>query len=267
MMKTIKSLIFDMDGVLWKDENPLADLKRIFEILAEHKIEYSFATNNSTKTPEEYQRKLGSFGILSNPDQIITSSTTLIKIMQEKYPNGCPVFLIGENGLHEALSKAGFSFDEKEAKAVVGGMDRQVNYEKFKKAILLLQKDVDFYFTNTDTSFPTPLGIIPGAGSILRTLEVGSGRKAITAGKPKPQMFEKAMDYMGTDSNNTLVIGDRLETDILGGLNANCPTALVLSGISTYADIEKFNIHPHLVHNNLPELIQFLEENNWEISV
>jgi len=265
-MNKIKSLIFDMDGVLWKDENPLVNLQRVFKYINDHNINYAFATNNSTKTPEEYHQKLLKLGIPNIPNQIITSSIVVLTQMLKKFPNGGPVFIIGENGLVEPLMQAGFYHNEESVLAVVGGMDRQVNYDKFKKAILFLQKDVDFFFTNSDTTFPTPQGKIPGAGSILRTLEVGSGRNAIIAGKPKPAMFDKALDILNSSPDNTLVIGDRLETDILGGLNAHCLTALVLSGISKKSEINEKNIHPHLTHNNLEELIKFLVKNQWTIN-
>jgi 4-nitrophenyl phosphatase len=265
-MKKIKSLIFDMDGVLWKDENPLVDLEHVFKTINDHKINYAFATNNSTKTPEEYHQKLLKLGIPNDPDQIITSSIVVLAQMLKKFPDGGPVFILGENGLVEPLLQAGFYHNEESVLAVVGGMDRQVNYDKFKKAILFLQKDVEFFFTNSDTTFPTPQGKIPGAGSILRTLEVGSGRNAIIAGKPKPAMFEKALEILNSSPENTLVIGDRLETDILGGLNAQCLTALVLSGISKKSEIDEKNIHPHLINNNIEELVEFLEKNMWTIN-
>lgn len=256
-----------MDGVLWKDENPLVDVKYIFQIIIDNNIGYAFATNNSTKTPEEYHQKLTNLGIPNLPEQIITSSTTLLNLMLKKYPEGGPVYIIGENGLIAPLEKAGFYHDEGSVLAVVGGMDRKVNYEKFKKAILYLQKNVDFFFTNSDTTFPTPLGKIPGAGSILKTLEAGSGRRAMVAGKPKPAMFVKALEYLNTSPDETLVIGDRLDTDILGGLNANCLTGLVLSGISKQSDITTHQIQPHLIYNDVKELIKYLENSKWTMSL
>jgi 4-nitrophenyl phosphatase len=266
-MKKIESIIFDMDGVIWKDQKPLGDLKWVFEQLQKHKIKYAFATNNSTKTPDAYQKKLKTLGIPTNSDQIITSATTLVKIMLEKYPDGGPVFIIGEEGLRLPLLDSGFHPSEEDILAVVGGLDRKINYAKLKQAILFLQKDVDFYYTNSDTTFPTPDGKIPGAGSLLRALEVGSGKKAILAGKPKSEMFEYAISYLETSPQSTLVVGDRLDTDILGGLNAGCLTALVLTGISTLDDIKKNEYTPHLLFTDLTELILFLGKNNWKIEV
>ncbi len=254
-----------MDGVLWRDQTPIGDLGEIFRLLQFHKIKYAFATNNSTKSPSDYQDTLRRFGISSKEDQVITSATTLAKMLKEKFPNGGPVHIIGENGLREALQKNGFHHRDQDVFAVVGGLDRQINYEKLKLATLLLRQEVDFYYTNADTTFPTPEGIIPGAGSILRALEVGSGRNAILAGKPKPKMFEIAMKIINASAESTLVIGDRLDTDILGGLEAKCITALVLTGISTSEDLINLAYKPHFVFENLSDLVDYFNMNNWEI--
>jgi 4-nitrophenyl phosphatase len=264
-MKKIKSLIFDMDGVLWRDQTPIGNLGEIFQLLQFHNIKYAFATNNSTKSPSEYQDKLSRFGITAKEEQIITSATTLVEMLKEKFPDGGPVHILGENGLREALQKNGFHHSDRDVLAVVGGLDRQINYEKLKIATLLLQQEVDFYYTNADTTFPTPDGIIPGAGSILRALEVGSGRNAILAGKPKPFMFEIAMKIINASRESTLVIGDRLDTDILGGLEAKCITALVLTGISTSEDLINSIYKPNFVFENLSDLIDNLILKNWEI--
>lgn len=264
-MNKIKSMIFDMDGVLWRDQTPIGDLGKIFQNLQYHNIKYAFATNNSTKSPTEYQNKLHRFGINVKEEQIITSATTLINLLKERFPDGGHVYILGENGLREALLKYGFHHSDRNVLAVVGGLDRQINYEKLKIATLLLQQEVDFYYTNADTTFPTPDGIIPGAGSILRALEVGSGRNAILAGKPKPKMFEIAMRKINASGESTLVIGDRLDTDILGGLEAKCLTAMVLTGISTLEDLKNSTYQPHLIFENLTDLVDYLIHNNWKI--
>ncbi|PKO09301.1 MAG: haloacid dehalogenase [Chloroflexi bacterium HGW-Chloroflexi-2] len=264
-MNKIKSMLFDMDGVLWRDQTPIGDLGKIFQNLQLHNIKFAFATNNSTKSPSEYQDKLNKFGISVKEEQIITSATTLVELLKEKYPDGGPVHILGENGLREALQQNGFHHSDRNVLAVVGGLDRRINYEKLKIATLLLQQEVDFYYTNADTTFPTPEGIIPGAGSILRALEVGSGRNAILAGKPKPKMFEIAMKIINASAESTLVIGDRLDTDILGGLEAKCFTALVLTGISTSEDLKNFAYQPHFVFENLSTLVNNLFHNNWDI--
>lgn len=264
-MTKIKSLIFDMDGVLWRDTTPIGDLEQIFQNLQHHNIEFAFATNNSTKSPYEYQDKLTRFGIKVKEEQIITSSITLVELLKEKFPEGGPVHILGENGLREALQQNGFYHRDRNVIAVIGGLDRQINYEKLKNAVLLLQQEVDFYFTNADTTFPTPEGIIPGAGSLLRALEVGCGRNAVLTGKPKPKMFEIALRIINASADSTLVIGDRLDTDILGGLEAKCLTAMVMTGISTSEDLKNSTYQPHFVFENLSTLMDNLIQNNWEL--
>ncbi|MDO9085738.1 MAG: HAD-IIA family hydrolase [Anaerolineaceae bacterium] len=265
MMKTIKikALIFDMDGVLWSDQTPIVDLDWVFKQLNQYQISYAFATNNSTKTPFEYCKKLNHFNVKVNEDHIFTSGTTLVKMLKEKYPTGGPVHILGENGLREPLTNSGFYQSDQNILAVVGGLDRQITYEKLKNATLQLQNNVDFYYTNADSTFPTPEGKIPGAGSILAALVTASGKKAILAGKPEPMMFEHTISLLNTTPESTLIIGDRIDTDILGGIRANCKTALVLSGISSESDLMKFSYKPDLVHKNLVELVNFLISKNW----
>jgi 4-nitrophenyl phosphatase len=188
-------------------------------------------------------------------------------MLSEKFPDGGPVHILGENGIREALQQNGFYHRDQNVLAVVGGLDREINYEKLKIVTLLLQQEVKFYYTNADTTFPTPDGIIPGAGSILRALEVGSGRNAVLAGKPKPIMFEIAMKIINASAESTLVIGDRLDTDILGGLEAKCLTALVLTGISTQNDLDDSAYKPHFIFENLTELVDNLILNNWEVEL
>lgn len=264
-MNTIKALIFDMDGVLWRDQTPIVNLEWVFNQLDRYELQYAFATNNSTKTPSEYTQKLKQYNIKVNKDQIFTSGTTLVKMLKEKYPAGGPVHILGENGLREPLIEAGFFQSDENILAVVGGLDRQITYEKLKNATLHLQTNVDFYYTNADSTFPTPEGKIPGAGSILAALETASGKKAVLCGKPEPKMMEHALSYLNTSPESTLVVGDRIDTDILGGINANCRTAMVLSGISSRADLENFSFKPDFIHDNLMDLVNFLITNNWTI--
>jgi 4-nitrophenyl phosphatase len=258
MSKKIKSIIFDMDGVIWKDNTPLADLGKIFDILNLNNISYVFATNNSMKTPESYQIKLSHFEVSVLQNQIITSGTTLANFMKNKFPEGGPVFIIGESGLVEPLAENGFYHQDKNTLAVAGGLDKMINYEKLSKATLNLAKaDCEFYFTNLDPTYPSPDGNIPGAGSILAILETASGRKAKVTGKPEPIMFQQALKFLKTSSSETIVVGDRLNTDILGGINAGCMTALLLSGVTNKQDIKSSPIKPDII---APDLRIFIEE-------
>ena len=261
----ISSIIFDMDGVLWKENSPIADISKVFRILEQFSISFVFATNNSTKTPADYVTKINGFGGNSSINQIITSATVLAKKMSEKYPNGGPVYIIGEPGLHKILEEHGFFHKNSNVLAVTGGLDRKVTYQQLAEATLLINSGVDFFFTNVDPSYPSPAGDIPGAGAILSFLETASGKKAFTFGKPKPYMFEEALRILNVDNAHTIVVGDRLETDILGGLNGGFHTALLLSGISTLQNIGETHIQPDLICSDLDEFIITMTTKNWEM--
>jgi len=259
-MKTnIKTLIIDMDGVIWLENNPIGDLKAIFEDLRRMEIKPVFLTNNSTKTPAAYVEKLAGFGVIANEKDIITSSAMLANQLKKRYPQGGPVYIIGENGLIKSLSQSGFYHQTENVLAVVGGLDRKINYEKLKVATNLLCQGADFYFTNADASLPTPYGNTPGAGVILAALSAGSGRKANVIGKPAPEIFRFAMETHFASVETTMVVGDRLETDILGGINAGCVTTLVLSGVSSEESIASTGIIPDFIFKDLGNLVNALK--------
>jgi 4-nitrophenyl phosphatase len=139
-------------------------------------------------------------------------------------------------------------------------MDRGINFQKLKKATLLIRSGIPFYFTNPDRTFPTPEGLIPGAGALLAALEVASDVTPIIAGKPSTTLFEFALERLGTKPEETLVVGDRLETDILGGQRAGCKTALVLSGIAKKEDAKTWQPKPDMVLNELSDLLRVIHE-------
>ncbi len=261
----IKAIIFDMDGVLWKEDTPLTNLKSLFHQINSAGIRYAFATNNSTKTPHEYQKKFAEFGAAVHSDQVITSGTNLAAVLRETFPNGGPLYIIGESGLVEILKTAGFSRQETGVLAVVGGLDRTLTYAHLKQATLLINQGIPFYFTNPDPSFPSPAGNIPGAGAIMLAIEAAAGVKAITPGKPEPFMFLNALKVLKSIPQETLVVGDRLDTDILGGLRAGCKTALVLSGVTSQEEINPSAIKPDLIYPDVTHLINSLIQLNWEL--
>jgi 4-nitrophenyl phosphatase len=234
---TIKSLILDMDGVLWKADAPIGNLPTVFEQIRARGLKVAFATNNGTRTPEQYVERLAGFGVTIEPWQVVTSSLGVAHLLSHKFPEGGPVFAIGEAGVMLALSEKRFeplSLEEAEkAQAVVMGIDRDINYAKMGEAALLVRHGVPFYATNPDKTFPTPRGEIPGAGAWISVIVTATGIEPIYAGKPAPYLLELARERLGTTKEETLVVGDRLEIDIAGGQAAGYPVALVLSGVST----------------------------------
>jgi 4-nitrophenyl phosphatase len=252
---TIKGLIIDLDGVLWRDHQPIGDLPAIFSKIVKNGWKYAFATNNSMYTPEFYRQKIEGFGVqLENP-LIVTSPLAVVHTLAKLFPENCPIHIVGENGLIETLSKAGYYHQENNVLAVVAGLDRKITYEKISKAAKLIRSGAKFIGTNPDKTFPTPDGLAPGAGSILAAIEAAAGVAPMIVGKPFPNLFEAALDKLHTTPEETLVIGDRLDTDILGGQRAGIRTALVLSGVTNQADLDQWQSKPDLVAASLTDLV------------
>ncbi len=254
-LKNIKALVLDMDGVLWRENEAIGDLNAIFTHFEKVGLQVLCATNNSTKTPQQYIEKLAGLGAHLHEEQIITSAMGVAYLLNKRFPSGGPVYAIGEIGLTTILKDAGFYESEKGSLAVIAGMDRQINYAKLKTATLLIRSGVPFYATNPDRTFPTPEGLIPGAGAILAALVAASDVEPIIAGKPNSTLYEFALEKLGTLPEETLAVGDRIETDILGAQRAGCRTALVLSGIANRAEALAWKPAIDLVVPELGELL------------
>lgn len=257
----IRSLILDMDGVLWQDNQPIGNLPAIFSQIQAKGLKVILATNNATRSVNSYLEKLQSFGVTLTPAQILTSSLATAHFLQTHYPPG-KIFVIGEAGLKEALQNAGFSNQDsahEKTLAVVAGMDRALTYDKLRQATLLIRSGAAFIGTNPDRSFPTPDGQVPGAGAILAALEAATDTKPKIIGKPEPIIYQQAIERLGTTPAETLAVGDRLETDILGGQNTGCKTALVLSGVTTFAQAQTWNPPPDFIANNLTALLEQIQ--------
>ena len=259
----IKSIILDMDGVLWAENNPIGDLPRIFQTISKKTLSVALATNNSTRTPIEYIERLKQFGVNSLESwQIITSSLALATDLAQIFPDRGDVFVIGENGLKAALLDVGFNVVEDDqaggAVAIAVGFDRKISFNKLRRASLLIRKGLPFYGTNPDKTFPTPEGLILGTGSLLAALSTATDVNPIIMGKPSPYMITLARQRLESLPNETLVVGDRLETDIAGGQADGCHTALVLSGVTSLAMAEKWHPSPDYIVKDLATLLEII---------
>jgi 4-nitrophenyl phosphatase len=258
--KNIKALILDMDGVVWKADSPIGDLPSTFARIRERGLKFVFATNNGTKTPEEYRQKLADLGVEIESWQVVTSALGIAFMLAQKYPPGTRIFMIGEDGIRVALQEKGFEVLSTEnapnAQAVVMGIDRGINFQKIAEATLLVRAGIPFYTTNTDRTFPTPRGEIPGSGAWLSVVTAATGVEPIVAGKPQPYLMELSLERLGSKKEETLIVGDRLETDIASGQAVGCPTALVLSGVSTMQQAVQWDPKPDVIAESLSDLVQ-----------
>lgn len=257
--KNIKGLILDMDGVVWKDATPIGDLGVIFSKIRAKGLKFVLATNNSTRSVDEYVSKMAQLGATIFPEEILNSSQTVAKVLRSRFATGSEIFTIGENGLTGALESEGFkpvSIETfKDPKAVVLGIDRKISFEKMAEATLLIRAGIPFYATNPDPTFPTPRGLIPGNGAWISLLTTATGVEPIITGKPSVDMLVVSMERMRTGLDETIMVGDRLETDILGAQRVGCLSCLVLSGVTTQEEAEKWEEPIDVITKDLESLV------------
>ncbi|MCI0710017.1 MAG: HAD-IIA family hydrolase [Chloroflexi bacterium] len=255
--ETIQSVIFDMDGVLWRGNEPLPGIPEIFDFLDSRTIGYAFATNNSSRTQQMYIEKLAGFGVKATSDQIVTSAVATAIYCHNEFPDAKRVYIIGGEGMVEAFQQNGFEIvDAEQADLVAVGIDRNLTYQKLHRASYQIQGGAVLVGSNPDVTFPEPHGFAPGAGSILAAIEAATGVKPIIVGKPYTPMFEAAVQVLGTRPEHTLMIGDRLETDIVGAAQADLKSILVLTGVSSEADVAHLTIKPDAIYENLMVLLE-----------
>jgi 4-nitrophenyl phosphatase len=261
-LQDAKAWIFDMDGVLYRGSAPLAGVRELLDALALRERKVMLATNNSMATPASYERRLAAMGISVPAAEIITSSLATRDYLQQTLPEGAGIYVIGMPALRELLfdgtSFHPVQYGEETPAAVVIGLDLEFTYDKLKAANAALRAGAHFIATNADTTLPTEAGLVPGAGSLIAAVVAASGRQPIVIGKPETPMLEMAMLRMGVRPDETVMVGDRLDTDILAGERAGMPTVLVLTGVSTRADLAEAEALPDVIVSDLPSLVEAL---------
>lgn len=256
----IKAVVSDMDGVLWRGNQPLPGLGEFFAFLREREIRFVLATNNATRTATQYVAKLAELGVRVTEAEILPSCDVVSDYLVTVAPKGSNVFVVGESALSDSLAARGFVVSEDQAEYVVVGLDRYATYAKLARATRFIRNGACFIGTNPDRTFPGENEIVPGAGSFLAFLEAATDVKPFIVAKPEPEMFHQALARMGSRPEETVMIGDRLETDILGGQRAGLKTILVLSGIHREADIDKFGVRPDWIFSDIGRLAQVWRE-------
>ncbi len=257
-LTTIQALVSDMDGVLWRGDTPLPGFHDFFDFLQSRAIPFILATNNAGKSPTQYIQRFTDWGVTMNRENILTSSLATATYLQNEISAGAKLYVIGQDGLREAMREAGFVIIEnsnQSVEAVVVGIDKNLTYQKLKEASLLIQRGARFIGSNGDLTFPTEEGFVPGAGSILAALQAATGLTPTVIGKPERMMFDIAMQKMGCNQADTLMVGDRLDTDILGGQRAGLKTVLVTSGVDNEQSVQATGIKPDAIFSGIDELV------------
>ena len=232
-LKDVTAVIIDLDGVLWRGPVVLPGVPEFFDLLRDEGIKVLLASNNSTARPAAIQDRLAKLGVAISREEVLTSALATSAYLRRVLPAGASIYVIGEDGLRHALTEAGFTLVESAegAKAVVVGMDRQVTYAKLGEAALAIRAGAMFIGTNPDRTFPTERGLMPGNGSLLAAVQAATDQDPIVIGKPERTYFELGLEQLGTPAGETLMLGDRLDTDILGGQRVGLLTCLVLTGV------------------------------------
>jgi 4-nitrophenyl phosphatase len=248
--------LLDMDGVLYRGKEPLPGVNELLALFERRGIAYACVTNNAMLTPEQYEAKLAAMGIAIPAARVITSPVATRRYLEGQAPRGSTAYYIGMDGLREALFGDGyFVLEEKQPQFVIVGLDMQSTYDKFATAALAIRAGARFVGTNADATLPTERGLLPGAGSLLALLQTATDVAPFVIGKPEPTMLLAAIDMLGADAARTLMIGDRLDTDIAGARAAGIASALVLTGVSSVADMERGDIKADAVYDDLPAMV------------
>jgi 4-nitrophenyl phosphatase len=251
-----------MDGVLYRGETALGGVQDALNALAVRDRRFMLATNNSMSTPASYVTKLAGMGIEVEEEAILTAGLATRDYLLETLPPESGIFVIGMPALREQLftgtSLRPVQYGEEQPAAVVVGLDLAFDYAKLKAANQAIREGALFVATNADATLPTESGLVPGAGSIVAAVAVASGTAPVVIGKPETLLLEKALERIGVAPEEGVMIGDRLDTDIVAGHRAGMLTVLVLTGVSTRDEVPTAEVLPDLVVTDLTALLDAL---------
>ena len=250
-----KAFICDMDGVIYHGNKILPGVKEFVNWMLENNKKFVFLTNSPEKTPHELSMKLERMGLKVTPDHFYTSAMATAEFLYSQAP-GCTAYVIGEAALTKAMYDKKIYMNDVNPDYVVLGETRTYSFEKIEKAIELVNKGAKLIGTNPDTVGPTERGIMPATGALISPIEIATGKKAYFVGKPNPLMLRHGLRLLGCHSADIAFIGDRMDTDIIAGIESNVDTVLVLSGVTSLDDIPSFPYRPKYIANGVGDLLK-----------
>ena len=255
--------LIDMDGVLYRGADLLPGAGQFVRELRERDIPFRFLTNNSQRTRRDVVAKLSRLGIDADEQHVFTSAMATARFLAQQKPEGT-AFVIGEGGLLTALHQHGYAVVDHAPDYVVVGEGRTFNLELVETAVRMILGGAKLIATNMDPNCPTTNGSIrPGCGAMVAMLETATGVKAFSVGKPSPVMMRAARKELGLTTDQTIMIGDTMETDILGGVQLGFHTVLVLSGGTSREDLKRFAYRPDVVVEHLADFADRLDRTGW----
>jgi NagD protein len=249
----LPSFLMDMDGVLVHEERLIPGADSFLKALQAAELPFLVLTNNSIYTPRDLSARLARSGVSLPPERIWTSALATAQFLDSQRPGGS-AFAIGEAGLTTALHEIDYTLSERDPDYVVIGETRTYSFELITKAIRLIERGARFIATNPDPIGPSPEGSVPATGSVAALISRATGVHPYFVGKPNPLMMRSALRAIGAPSETTVMIGDRMDTDIVAGLEAGMETVLVLTGISTRADADRFAYCPSRIVDSIASL-------------
>jgi NagD protein len=246
--------LMDMDGVLVREEHPVPGADAFLDELRASETPFIVLTNNSIRTPRDLRARLLQSGLDIPEESIWTSALATATFLRNQRPGGS-AYVVGESGLTTALHEIGYVLTDNDPDYVVLGETRTYSFEAITTAIRLVERGARFIATNPDATGPSREGSLPATGSVAALITRATGREPYYVGKPNPLMMRSALRSIGAHSEHTVMIGDRMDTDVVSGLEAGLQTILVLTGISTRASVELFPYRPTLVIESVADLV------------
>jgi NagD protein len=240
---TAKNYLLDMDGVLVRGRQPISGAQEFIARLVESATPFLVLTNNPLYTPRDLQHRLSSEGLEVPEKNLFTSAMATAQFLSQQRPNGT-AFVIGESGLTHALHQVGYTLSAAKPEYVVLGETHAYNLEQVTQAIRLVAGGARFIATHPDPTGPSEDGLIPACGAMAALIERAAGVRPYYVGKPNPLMMRRALNHLGAHSENTIMVGDRMDTDVVAGMEAGMETILVLSGVTRAEDVERFPYRP-----------------------
>jgi 4-nitrophenyl phosphatase len=257
-MKQYKAYLLDLDGTVYRGSEVIPEAVTFIQYLRAEGIPFLYLTNNSSAAPEQVAERLTSMGLPTTGDEVYTSGMAAASYLAEREPAGTPVYVIGEEGLRGELERRGFRLTEKQPRYVIVGIDRSFSYQKLTVAASAIREGAKLIATNRDAALPTEKGLFPGNGSLVAAVSVASGASPVVIGKPEPIIVRYALERLGVDAADTLIVGDNLHTDIDAGANSGLDSLLVLTGYSSEQDAENHPHQPTYVAKDLKEWLDRL---------
>ena len=241
-----KAFICDMDGVIYHGNRLLPGVPQFIDWLNRNNKKYLFLTNSSERSPRELQQKLKRLGVDVPAEHFYTSALATAAFLHSQCSEGT-AYVIGEGGLLNALYEAGYSINDINPDYVVVGESRTYTFENLTRAVNLVREGAKLIGTNPDLTGPIEKGICPATGSLIAPIEMSTGSKAYFVGKPNPLMMRNALKKLNSTREETVIIGDRMDTDMIAGIESEIDTVLVLSGVSDRENINQFAYRPGLI--------------------